>query len=128
MAKPTTSIRENRMKMSEVFKLPLSWKRYLEKNELRIKIQIFDKSEEKLKGFFYNMGDDEVKAIIEAVNSHDTQLADMDRVLEAMKKIEGYASGGSADKVVLYAILGGIKDLAHQTYTELREKYPRRTK
>ncbi len=68
------------MKMSEVFKLPLTWNRSVDESGLRIKIEISDSSDDALKGFFYNMSDDEVSAIIVAVNSHDTQLADIDRL------------------------------------------------
>ena len=118
------------MKMSEVFKLPLTWNRSIDENGLRIKIEIFDSSlDDALKGFFYNMSDDEVSAIIAAVNAHDTQLADIDRLLDRLREVREKSTGAYAmSETKAQEILDVIHELTFQTYAELREKYPKEEK
>ena len=69
------------------------------------------------------------EAICEAVNSHDTQLADMDRALERLKlsaKLwERWLSGELQKKGI---VADPNWELDYQTYTELREKYPKEEK
>ena len=56
------------------------------------------------------------------LDSHDTQLADIDRLLDRLEPL--WAVWNEATEKQRELIGDSIK-LAHQTHTELREKYPK---
>ena len=82
------------MKMSEVFKLPLKIRKSVSKWHLWDNKEIYVGTTENC---------DHSEAILEAVNSHDTQLADMDRLLVALEQIREM-SKSSISMVVAFDI------------------------
>lgn len=141
------------MKMSEVFKLPLYplYLRYVadgaddnepeevvaDKNSYDI-IEITDNTEQ---GFNCSFENKQCTAIIKAVNSHDTYLADIDRLLDRLRPFAELIAtpidenstliklvwAGKFPEMKIMNFLGAEHfNSAHQTYTELIKTYGER--
>ena len=139
-----TSIRENRMKMSDIFKLPFVMKE-IEKDVDGIPtiayILVEDGGKQSYNTAMLGYEWNGANHIVEGLNAHDTQLADIDRALGGL---ESFAEIGEAIADVPYVNveikIGEHKfkkqiflqknyfSIAHQTYAELREKYPKEEK
>lgn len=119
--------RENRMKMSDIFKLPFVI-REIEKDVDGIPTIAYILVEDGGKQSYNTamLGYEPIGAqwIVNGLNAHDTHLADIGRLLEGSKWSLGILDEIVAlDPKILPRLIREALKVAHQTHAELREKY-----